>query len=91
MHDKYQKNYRKRQQEEKSRNEESKKTRMSDTESQRARRVRLKFEASRRQGEQVPDMNVPSTSAVKFDANSISDNINISLCSNRIQIKDLVI
>ena len=64
---------------------------MSDAERQRARRERLKVEASRRQGEQVLDTNVPSTSTVKFDANSISDNINVSLSSDRIQIKDFVI
>ena len=64
---------------------------MSDAERQRAGRERLKVVASRRQGEQVLDTNVSGTSTVKFEANSISDNINVSLSSDRIQIKDFVI
>ena len=82
---KHEKNYRKRQQEKRSRNWESKKTRMSDAERPWSRWKRIKVEASRRQGEQVLDTNVPNTSTVQFNANGISDNIIISLSSDRIQ------
>ena len=60
---------------------------MSDSACQRARRECLKVEASR-QGKQVLDTNVPSTSTSKFDVYSISDNINVSISSDRIETED---
>ena len=64
---------------------------MSDAERQQALWKYLKVEASCRQSEQVLDTNVPSTSTLKFDTNSVSDNIKVSLCNDRIQIKYFVI